>query len=380
MKKLVATVLFSLSAFAAAQPSSFTGSTVRDDIAKRIGAYERSCKDLPVAQYESAYSYCMFTEGSFSRAKSIIDIYYEEYLTGGWKISDGYIYNFLKKEDRSLRVTIKELDGYTFVAVADLSLADQIRKEEAHAGMQSDAAKAGATPNSAYVWLSDLRSLGITVQAKPFSITYKSQKLDFNAASRSALLNKRAATLNATPFLLDGSILFPVAALRGLGCEVQAPTDKVVGVSCGGLWKYLNVYVFQNKNAPASTLTFPKIQTPLQQSPTASGQAPTSSTASAASVNYAPLNLFGSLGTVSTRGSAQELTTGGRSITFSNGQRQTPQGFNLPGVPFFDGGELFIPIDSLKFVGCTVEFDNLDYQVTCPNGESVIGVGVVVKR
>lgn len=382
MNKILILATALIAGNAVAQPSYFSGQNVRDDLARRTGAYEISCRDGGLTFEQSLYTYCMLIDGSGRYVKSVLDIYYDDFMSGGWKISSNdAIYNIFTKEGKTLLITIAERSSSTFVSVYDYSLkkfAEELDAKERAARLQAaKAGPAGATPGAAYITLGEFKAhFPVALQTKPYQMQLAGVTLSFTPGSRSAKANGKPATLNATPFLMDGTMHFPIAALRALGCAVLPPDDGLAGVSCGNRYAYLTALQFATKNAPASALVLPTNLTAAPQLTSESVPRPPAPTVQGVpGVKYVSIDSLGQLGAVSNRDAgALELMSGGRKITYQDGVKRTPEGFALSAAPYFVDGSLVAPVDSLKLIGCAVDIDEMLYRVACPNGVTINGV------
>lgn len=385
MKKLVVTAAF-LFCSAYAQPSYFSSSGVRDHIAQRTGAYEVSCLEvMNIVGADAPYSNCLFLKGSGGYVKSIIDIYYRDYFSGGWKFyGDSAIYNFIRKDGQSLEIKIIEKNGVTVVSVYDLQMRSKIAAVQAERKDSELAGAAGATPGAGYVRLADLRDFAtVTAQGKNYSAAVGSQKIEFTLGSRAAKLNGKPATLNATPFLLSGSAYFPLAAVKMLGCTLGNPEQGMAMLGCPSKTSYIEFKTFTTRNAAAGPLQYmaSQVQASAVSAVASRDQAvPQSSNVPAGAVRGIPyvtvesLTFLGTMGYLSD-GSA-ELIAGGKTVTYRPGQRTTREGGVMEAVPFYFNAErlLVVPLSSVKLLGCSFTTDTTSFTVDCPSGSSADGV------
>jgi len=116
--------------------------------------------------------------------------------------------------------------------------------------------RAGITPNTGYVLLSDVKTL-IDVSASGTRYTLKTARstVRFTAGSRRATLNGRPAALNGTPVMLSETLLYPLASLALLGCSAQPQEPmrnvRAFTVTCDDQDSAvsLSVLTFNNTNA-----------------------------------------------------------------------------------------------------------------------------------
>lgn len=113
--------------------------------------------------------------------------------------------------------------------------------------------RAGATPGAAYVILRDLKST-LTVSSAGGRITLNTpgRTLNYRKGTRAATINGQPATLNATPVGTSEDSLFPLAALKLLGCSYQPLESqrqvRTYALSCPGANGALAVQALTLKN------------------------------------------------------------------------------------------------------------------------------------
>lgn len=127
--------------------------------------------------------------------------------------------------------------------------------------------RAGATPNTAYVLLRDLKSMMSVSGSHQVTLKTSGRTLNYTKYSRSATINNQPARLNATPVNIDETSLFPLAALRLLGCSYE-PLEpmkqlRTYAVTCPGADDSMAVQAFiLSNNNPGPTPLFPTIVKP----------------------------------------------------------------------------------------------------------------------
>lgn len=97
--------------------------------------------------------------------------------------------------------------------------------------------KLGATPNTAYILLRDIKPLlGVRANSGTITISNNKSLVRFRPGSRAATLNGMPANLGATPVATSEATLFPLKALKLLSCtwEPLEPmkTVRTFGVRC----------------------------------------------------------------------------------------------------------------------------------------------------
>lgn len=328
------------------------------------------------------YSYCLMRPGGGNYLKSVVDIYYDEYMSGGWRFidttaADAWIRNSVSKDGRLLSINIIEKGGNTFLSVFDVTIAAEVEEDMQREAMSRKAGPLGATPGSGYVTLGQIKTM-VSVSKSGNKLTLKQGKnvLEFTLGGRTAKLNGNPAKLNATPFFMDGATYFPVASLPLLGCTSDA--SGYLSIRCENRTLIADMYTFATKNAAATALQgaeFARNTTAMGGLPASvpSGAKPASAVAG---VPYVAVDSLSSLGSVAHMADDSVLVqVGGLNISFAENTRRTAEGFNLPAAPFVFDGVLLVPLKSLEQVGCKVTVKpNLDYAIDCSNGSSTDGV------
>ena len=127
--------------------------------------------------------------------------------------------------------------------------------------------RAGATPNTAYVLLRDLKSMMSVSGSQQVTLKTSGRTLSYTKYSRSATINNQPARLNATPVNIDETSLFPLAALQLLGCSYE-PLEpmkqlRTYAVTCPGADDTMAVQAFiLRNNNPGPTPLFPAVVKP----------------------------------------------------------------------------------------------------------------------
>ncbi|GGM54064.1 hypothetical protein GCM10008956_32430 [Deinococcus arenae] len=380
MRKLTFTAVLALSSLAAAQPSYFSATAVRDDIAKRLGAYEIACNKTPVHPDDVGYSSCMLVSGGGNYPKSIIDIYYDDYMSGGWRFIDApetnaWIRNTISRDGKSLSLNIIEMNSVTYVTVYDISLAAAVESQMQQVQMDKKASAAGGTPNSAYITLGSVKGMtSLTKSGNNYVLSSGSSKLEFTLGGRTAKLNGKSARLNATPFFMDGATYFPLASLKLIGCNYE-DSNFLPKVQCGSGFDYVETYIFSTKNAPANAIQFPPgpaSTAVANQSPIVTAASPRPSAASS-NVSYVSMYDLYDIALISNMADESvEVIIGDSRLTYRPDLKQTLEGSTLEAAPFYREGVLLIPLSSLKLLGCSnVLLNATKVKIACPNGASI---------
>ncbi|WP_034382959.1 stalk domain-containing protein [Deinococcus sp. YIM 77859] len=400
MKRLLLLSALTFSATAGAQPSYFSRDTVRDDIARRIGAYEISCDRTPVHREDVAYSSCMVREGGGAYPKSVIDIWYSEYMDGGWRFidtvsADTWIRNTLRKDGRSLSINVIESNDITYVTVYDISLAVAVEDSLAKAALNRKAGPLGATPNTTYVTLGQLKpAIASSTKGKNYTLSVNGQKLEFTLGGRTAKLNGKPARLNATPFFMDGATYFPLAAVQLLGCKMQPPDGLFASVTCGNNFTLVEYNIFSTDNPPATALQPSLASLQAAARPAATPRPAATAAAGAGSiagtpepfvkpagavtgVPYTVITSVAGAGTLDVLANeSYRLNVAGQRLTFEEGKKVTAEGVTLPAAPYVDNDVMFVPVNSLKSLGCTVTITSTQFRAECPGGTSIDGTQI----
>ena len=127
--------------------------------------------------------------------------------------------------------------------------------------------RAGATPNTAYVLLRDLKSMMSVSGSQHVTLKTSGRTLSYTKYSRAATINNQPARLNATPVNIDETSLFPLAALQLLGCSYE-PLEpmkqlRTYAVTCPGADDTMAVQAFiLRNNNPGPTPLFPSVVKP----------------------------------------------------------------------------------------------------------------------
>lgn len=391
MRKRFSLVALTVFGIASAQPAYFSRFSVRDDIAKRVGAFEASCSEISAIPRDDApYASCLFLKGDSDYIKSIIDIYYREYYSGGWKLlSSNTIYNFIRKDGNSLEIKLIEAGEFTIVSVYDMNAqtreATEVARQRIAAQESNKLNSSGATPDSAYIRLVDMQNAGkINYTNKSYSLIVNGIRLDFSPGTRDAKLNGVVAKLNATPFILDGTMFIPLAAIKMFGCTYEAPSGGSVAFGCGetSTYTFVDIKLAKTKNPPPGQLMYTAVK-PIVAPPATTGTRPASSPSKTPIPQGAiPEVAYVKLDDISTLGSLSFMANGGtalaiqdKQITFIPSNFKTVEGMTLEGAPFYleADKDLVIPLNSLKSIGCAVLINGSQFAVTCPNGSSVEG-------
>lgn len=237
MKRL-ALLLLLLSSATQAQPVRFTSDAIRDDLGRRTGAYESSCAGSLLSARERALASCLIREGTADRLKLYVDLYYSDFLTGGWRVlpsSKGFwIQNVVTQNGTRFYIDIMEVGQASYLSV--YSPAEARNREESNQAfdLQVAAVGSGVTPSINYVAVGQITTaLNVNLSGQTLTLTSSGRALVMTLGNKSAKLQGASVALSGRPTRIAGATYLPLSALSLLGCtsEMRAP-EMNVSLTC----------------------------------------------------------------------------------------------------------------------------------------------------